>query len=125
MIGIIQSLIHRSRTALANGLMGLILILHGEHVTCDSLEDTAEMSEDGKSMIINFVFCGTLRKIRIAFDRKQISNNTFVIRDKDGVEIERFVSSVPGLDDIIFSKTNLTSMFPELSEIEVLEDDDY
>lgn len=120
----IHTLVHRSRVALANGLMNLILRLHGEHVTCDSMEDTAEMSEDGRHMIINFVFCGTLRTIKIAFDRRRISSNIYIFRNKSGDEIGREVSSVPGIDSVVFSKLNLMGIYPELSEIESITDDD-
>lgn len=117
-------MIHRSRVALANGLMNLILTLHGDHVTCDSMEDTAELSEDGRYMVINFVFCGTLRTIRVAFDRKQIETNTYVFKNSSGDEIGRVASSVPGLDKIVFSKLNVMSIYPHVSEIEMVEDDD-
>lgn len=125
MFELIHSLVHKSRVTLANGLMNLILMLHGEHVTCDSMEDTAEISEDGKSMVINFVFCGTLRSIRIAFDRKRLENNTYIIKDKTGDEIARHISSVPGLDKIIFSKLNILDIYPTASDIIVDESDDY
>lgn len=117
MFEFVQTLVHRSRTALANGLMNLIVRLHGDHVTCDSTEDTAELSEDGNSMIINFVFCGTLRTIRLPFDRRNIVSNTFVLMDKDGEEIDRLTSSVPGLDDVVFSKANLQKIYPGTHEV--------
>jgi hypothetical protein len=120
MFEIVHSLVHRTRAAMAKGLMNLILVLHGEHVTCDSLEDTAELSGDGKYMTINFVFCGTLRTIRIAIDRKNIENNTYVLKDTDGNVIDKIVSSVPGLDRILFSKLNLSAIDPQVSDIDVI-----
>lgn len=124
MFEFVQTLVHRSRTALANGLMNLIVRLHGDHVTCDSAEDTAELSEDGRSMIINFVFCGTLRTIRLPFNRRNIVSKTFVLRNEQGEEIDMMVSSVPGLDGVVFSQYNLEGIYPDLHEIEELDEFD-
>lgn len=122
--GYINYIVHHTKLAISNGLMNLIIRLRGDHVSCDSLEDTAELSKDGKSLVINFVFCGTVRTITIGFNRTQLDDKTYIIKDVEGNVLDTLISSVPGIDQVMFSKVNLSLLYPNMSTVEIQDEDD-
>lgn len=108
----LHTLYHKVKRFTVNKLLDFIVYMNGDHVSCDSETDTAELSDDRRRMIINFVFCGQKHKIELGYEPHVLEPMLYDIYDEDGkiISMNQKVS-IPGLESILFSKENMALVY--------------
>lgn len=122
----LTTLIHRLKRFTVNKLLDFIVYMNGDHVSCDSETDTAELSDDRRRMVINFVFCGQKHKIELGYENHALEPMVYDIFDEDGhVIVTEQRTSIPGLERVLFSRDNLKLMYGKrIGQIDSREADD-
>jgi hypothetical protein len=99
-----------------------------QHKLSRSEEDTAELTDNRRGIRIGFTFRGQPTEIILPFDPYRISHRRVVVRENESEDpLIDTVSSIPGLDDLIYSKENLEHIYGKQIEsvgFEDNEDDD-
>lgn len=89
-------------------------------------EDTAELVHDRRGLKIEFVFGGRAREIVLPYNPYRILTTEYALTYKDeDLPFTNVVSTVPGLDEVVFNRENLSKIYGrEVAAVVPINDDD-
>ena len=89
-------------------------------------EDTAELVQDRRGLKIKFVFGGRVREIVLPYNPYRILTSEYAVTCKgEELPFMDLVSTIPGLDDVVFNKENLSKIYGrEIESVVRVNDDD-
>jgi hypothetical protein len=75
-------------------------------------EDTAELVHDRRGLKISFVYGGQPHSVVLPFNPYKIEHREYVVyAEGEDLPLANLCSSLPGLDDVLFSKETLGKVF--------------